>query len=269
MAKRKPKKEVLRALVLRALWSALGCDPATTKKPVNFAEPPSCYLDVASLLPEDPLAQDLLEVDLNEIAVEVRTIWSISNDDSAEYEEAFDFGDDFYYVAYTLTEQTHGRFHTAIPKQLAEPEFAKLRLHLGSADLLSMGGWQPTAVEVLDLLRPDSLRMMALALDQDGFAQHVVETMYGAPWVSGATPSVETETAKGTKILQRLWQAAVRSEPPRRSLPPGFLLLAERSQPFDQWLGQVSVHWVDTGNRLDAKEAEALRWTCLFLAQAS
>jgi hypothetical protein len=32
-------------------------------------------------------------------------------------QEAFDLGDDFFYVAYTLTEIEHGTLQTAIPKR--------------------------------------------------------------------------------------------------------------------------------------------------------
>ncbi len=267
MPNREPSTEELRALALRALWGALGRDPAKTTNLIEFPEGLTQYLVVAELLPDDPLAQEVLEIDLADIALEVRTIWSVSSRNSAEYREAFDLGDDFYYVAYTLTEVEHGTLKSAVPKRLAEQEFAEMQSELPDAQLLTPDfEWQPTIVDGLDLKRADSLRTIASALDKPGFARHVVEKIYGAPWLTEGELVTETWEADSTKALRELWRSAVRCDPPRQRLPPGFTLLAERSGQFEMWLGRASVHWADTGKRLDGKEAEALRRTCLFLA---
>jgi hypothetical protein len=137
MPERESTTEEVRGIALRALWRALGRDPSQPATAVDFPEGVTDYLDVADLLPECEEAQDIGAVSLEDVAVEVRTIWSVSNDDQgAEYQEAFDLGDDFVYVAHTLTEIEHGTLQKAIPKRLAEEEFAKMRSDLHGAPLL-------------------------------------------------------------------------------------------------------------------------------------
>jgi hypothetical protein len=267
MPEPEPTKEELRALALRALWKALERDPRQTTTAVSFPDGLRTYLDVGSLLPESPEAEDVGEIDLGEVAVEVETIWSVSSDDQgAESYEAYDLGDDFVYVAYSLTEIETGTLQIAVPKRLKEQELAAMRSGLLRSQLLTPDfAWQPTGVSGFDLERADSLRTIASALDRPGFGKHVIEEMCGGDWEIDGGDEEAASVVDSVEGLEALWITAVRCEPPGDSLPPGFALLVGHPRAFEDWLKGASVRWADTGDPLSPDEVRALRLTCLFL----
>jgi len=259
---------------VRALWRALGVEASKATEPVSFPDGLSTYsLQVAEWLPDDPVAQEIGEMDINDLALDSKGIWEVSHDDrGAEGVEALDLGDDHLYTAYSLNEVEHGTLRTAIPKRLRERQFRSISMQFARAQLLTSDfGWLPTGVHVHALERPEAIRMVLHALRGDGFARHVVESMYRCPWQAapGADEDDDIEEASDKKRLQELWKAAVVCTPPCRRLPPGFAALVGRSREFEAWLERTAVHWADTRDRLDEKQAEALRMACLFLAVAA
>ena len=268
MSELEPTPADLRELAIRALWRALGRNPAQTRRVVEFPKGLTQYLNVEEMLPESQLAQAVSEIELADVALRVRTIWFVSGSHSAEVTEALDLGDDFYYVSHTLNEVEHGALQKAVPKRLAEQKFAEMSWELFDAFAFHpVFGYHPTDVCGPDLSLPESLRTFTSALNRPGFARHVVEEIYGAPWPSEQTPQEVLWEAKSTKALREFWKTAVRCEPQRHRLPPGFRFLEERSEPFEKWLAGARVYWADTAKRLDAEETNALRLTCLFLAR--